>query len=132
MLLLFIVCFGSVGHNFGFTDLRSYSSNSEIYDVFKQDDFHLLMFKEFRCPENTEKVPGVHYFSPDRPKITKRLMVVMKNNTIRGKMKIGIYCCLTADIKFFFSEMFLEQSSTIHMNFVQIAESDWLSWQHKG
>ena len=27
------------------------------------------MFKEFRCPENTDKVLSVQYFSPDRPKI---------------------------------------------------------------
>ena len=34
-------------------------------------------------------------------------------------------------LDFLFTEMFLEQSSTIHMNFVQIAEFDWLPWQHK-
>ena len=27
--------------------------------------------------------------------------------------------------------MFLEQSSTNYMNFVQIADSDWLRWQPK-
>ena len=32
----------------------------------------------------------------------------------------------------FFTEMFLEWSSTIHMYFVHIAEFDWLPWQHKG
>ena len=28
-------------------------------------------------------------------------------------------------------EMFIEQSSTFHMNFVQIAEFDWLPGRHK-
>ena len=28
--------------------------------------------------------------------------------------------------------MFLEQSSTIHVDFVQLAEFEWLPWQHKG
>ena len=36
--------------------------------------FHSFMFKEFRFPENAEKVLIVHYFSPNRPKITKGSM----------------------------------------------------------
>ena len=30
------------------------------------------MFKEFRCPGNSDKVLSVQYFSPDRPKITEK------------------------------------------------------------
>ena len=46
------------------------------------------------------------------------------------KSKFLLSHCRYLDL--FFTEMFLEQSSTIHMNFVQIAEFDWLPWQHKG
>ena len=50
-----------------------------------------------------------------------------------GKVEIDIYFCVTADIlKTSFTEMFLEQSSTNLMNFVQIADFDWLPWQPKG
>ena len=31
-----------------------------------------------------------------------------------------------------FTEMFIEQSSTFHMNFVQIVEFDWLPGRHNG
>ena len=42
-------------------------------------------------------------------------------------------CAVSRQIfRFFSTEMFLEKSSTIHMNFVQIAEFDWLPWQRKG
>ena len=45
-------------------------------------------------------------------------------------MVIGIYFCVTADIlKKSFTEMFLEKSSTNHMNFVQIADSDCLPYR---
>ena len=33
---------------------------------------------------------------------------------------------------FFFTEMFIELSSTFHMTFVQISEFDWLSGRQKG
>ena len=50
-----------------------------------------------------------------------------------GKVEIGIYFCVTADIlKKSFTEMFLEKSSTNHMNFVQITDFDWLPWQRQG
>ena len=50
-----------------------FSSKINVCDlIFKG---FLFMFKAFRCPENTEKMLSVHYFSPDRPKITKVLMV---------------------------------------------------------
>ena len=49
-----------------------------------------------------------------------------------GKVEIGIYFCVIADIsKKGVTEMFLGKSSTNYMNFVQIADFDWLSWQHK-
>ena len=47
-----------------------------------------------------------------------------------GKVEIGIYFCVTADKRF--TEMFLEDSSTDHMNFVQITDFDWWPWQPKG
>ena len=48
-----------------------------------------------------------------------------------GKVEIGIYFYVTADIlKKVLTEMCL--SSTNHMNFVQIADFDWLPWQLKG
>ena len=34
--------------------------------------------------------------------------------------------------EFFFTEMFIELSSTFHMTFVQIGEFDWLSGRSKG
>ena len=51
-----------------------------------------------------------------------------------GKVKIGFYCYLTADILtifFFFSEMF-EWSSAKHIILVLTPQFDWLSWQLKG
>ena len=78
-LLLFIG--GSIGDKFGFTNLRSYRSKSKFDIVFKQDKCPRLyfkifiMFKEFRCSENTDKVLSVHYFSLHHPKIMKGLMV---------------------------------------------------------
>ena len=41
-----------------------------------------------------------------------------------GKVEIDNFWCLSADIYFFFTEMFLEESSTSHMNFVEIAQFD--------
>ena len=46
------------------------------------------MFKEFWCPENTEKVLGIHYFSMGRPKITKGLMVDLSWKTIEFKQQM--------------------------------------------
>ena len=52
---------------------------------------------------------------------------------IMGKVKVGIYFYLTADILTkVFTEVFLEVSSTKYMNFVQTAKFDWLPWQQKG
>ena len=52
---------------------------------------------------------------------------------IMGKVKVGLYFYLTADILTkVFSEMVLEKSSTKHMNFIQTAEFDWLPRQPKG
>ena len=45
------------------------------------------MFKEFRCPENTDKVLGAHYSPPDRPKVTKRLMVDLTKKTQKKQKK---------------------------------------------
>ena len=48
-------------------------------------------------------------------------------------MEIGNYCCHILDIwSFVFIEMFTEKSSMFHIEFVQIAELDWLPGQHKG
>ena len=55
--------FDSIGDKFRFTNLRSYHSKSEFYDVFKQDKHPRL-----------NKVLSVHYNSQDRPKVTKGLM----------------------------------------------------------
>ena len=35
-------------------------------------------------------------------------------------------------LEFFFTEMFIEESPTFHMTFVQIGEFDWLSARQKG
>ena len=52
---------------------------------------------------------------------------------IIGKEEIDIFFCLIGDIlKIFFTEMFIELSSTFHMTFVQIGEFDWLSGWQKG
>ena len=47
--------------------------------------------------------------------------------TYNGKSEVGLYFYLTADIL----TKVIEESSTKHMNFVQIAEFDWLPWQQK-
>ena len=48
-------------------------------------------------------------------------------------MKIGIYCCLIADILTKKNtEMFIEWSSTKHTIFVVTSLFDWLPWQPKG
>ena len=49
---------------------------------------------------------------------------------IMGKEEIDNFLCLIGDI--FFTEMFIEYSSTFHMTFVQIGEFDWLSGRQKG
>ena len=49
---------------------------------------------------------------------------------IMGKVEIGIYFCVTADILTKVLQ-FLEKSSTNDMNFVQIVNFDWLPWQPK-
>ena len=46
---------------------------------------------------------------------------------IIGKMEIDNFFRLIVDIWIFFTEMFIENSSTFHTNFVQIGEFDWLS-----
>ena len=73
---------GSIGDKFGFTSLRSYCPKSEFYHVFKQDKRPRLDFERiFIClclrsfDANTDKALSVQNFSPDRPKITKLLMV---------------------------------------------------------
>ena len=40
-----------------------------FFETLFQTNFHWFMFKEFLCPENKDKVPGVFYFSSDRPMI---------------------------------------------------------------
>ena len=50
----------------------------------------------------------------------------------RKKWKLAIFAVSLQIFRFFFTIMFLELSSAIQMNFVQIAEFDWLPWQHKG
>ena len=49
-----------------------------------------------------------------------------------GKVETGFYFCVTADILTSFTEIFLEWSSTNHMNIVRIADFDWWPWQPKG
>ena len=44
-----------------------------------------------------------------------------------GKEEIDNFFCLIGDIWIFFTEMFIEYSSTFRTTFVQIGESDWLS-----
>ena len=51
-----------------------FSSKINVRDLFVKK-YHLFMFKAFRCPENTDKVLFVHFFSQVRPQITKWLMV---------------------------------------------------------
>ena len=51
---------------------------------------------------------------------------------IMGKVEIDIFFYLIGNIWIFFTEMFIEYSSTFHTNFVQIGEFDWLSGRLKG
>ena len=51
---------------------------------------------------------------------------------IMGKEEIDNFFCLIGDILIFFSERFIEYSSTFHMTFVQFGEFDWLSGRQKG
>ena len=51
---------------------------------------------------------------------------------IMGKEEIEFFFCLIGDIWIFFTEMFIEKSSTFHMTFVQIGEFDWLLGGKKG
>ena len=53
---------------------------------FEKNEHSFIMFKEFRYPENTDKNLSVHYFSPDRTKIT--LMVYMSSKTIKFKQQM--------------------------------------------
>ena len=48
------------------------------------------MFKGFQCPENTDKALSVQYFSPDRPKITKVLMVELSRKKINLNNKWNV------------------------------------------
>ena len=79
-ILLFIGCFGLssdwqisevVTLNPSFT---MFSSKINFRDWILKE-FSFVYFKAFQCPENTETVVYVHYFSPDRPKITKGSIV---------------------------------------------------------
>ena len=50
-----------------------------------------------------------------------------------GKVEICIFFSLSMEIfGFFFTEMFIEWSSTFHTTFVQIGVFDWMSWRQKG
>ena len=50
-----------------------------------------------------------------------------------GKVEIGIYFCVTADIlKKVSQKCFWSSPLPTIMNFVQIAYFDWLPWQPKG
>ena len=49
-----------------------------------------------------------------------------------GKVEICNFFCLNGDIWIFFTEMFIEKSSTFHITFVQIVVFDWLSGRQKG
>ena len=51
---------------------------------------------------------------------------------IMGKEEIDIFSVLLGIFGFFFTEMFIEYSSTFHMTFVQISEFDWLLGRQKG
>ena len=47
-----------------------------------------------------------------------------------GKVEIGIYFCVTADI---LTKVLQKCSlSSPHMNFVKITDFEWLPWQPKG
>ena len=87
---------GSIGDKFGFTNLRSYRSKSEFYDVFKEKSFPRLDFKRiFIClclrsfdARKTRKRCFVFitlHFTPGRPKITKVSMVDLSSKTIKFK-----------------------------------------------
>ena len=55
------------------------------------------------------------------------------NRLIMGKVKVGLYFYLTADILTkVLQKCSLSKSSMKYMYFVQIDESDWLPWQPKG
>ena len=57
----------------------------------------------------------------------------ISHRLIMGKEEIDNFFCLIEDIWiFFFTEMFIEYSSTFHTTFVQIGEFNWLSARKKG
>ena len=47
-------------------------------------------------------------------------------------MKLTIFSVSLGIFGFFFTEMFIEWSSTFHTTFVKIGEFDWLSGRQKG
>ena len=51
---------------------------------------------------------------------------------IMEKVEICIFFCLNGDIWIFFTEMFIEKSSTFRIFFVQIGVFDWLSGRQNG
>ena len=52
---------------------------------------------------------------------------------IMGKVEIcNFFLSQWRYLGFFFTEMFIEESSTFHMTFVQIGVFDWLSGGKKG
>ena len=60
-------------------------------------------------------------------------MAYSSHRLIMGKEEIDNYFLSHwGYFEFFFTEMFIELSSTFHMTFVQIGEFDWLSGRQKG
>ena len=62
----------------------------------------------------------------------KEPYLLVYHRLIMGKEEIDNFFCLIGDILIFFTEMFIELSSTFQMIFVQIGEFDWLSGRQKG
>ena len=48
-----------------------------------------------------------------------------------GKVEIDNFFCLIGEILIFFTQMFIEYSSTFHTTFVHIGEFNWLSGRLK-
>ena len=66
-------------------------------------------------------------FCSNRIRTLVAMATYSSHRLIMIKEEIDNFFCLIGDILIFFTEMFIEYSSTFHMTFVQIGEFDWLS-----
>ena len=87
---------------------------------------HLRHMNEFRIFYDIHLITFLAHLS-------RRLIGELIEYTgIRRPSVFASFFCLNGDIWNFFTEMFIELSSTFHMPFVQIGVFEWLSGRQKG